>query len=171
MHHRHTTCVYTLLKWCLVITTGNRRKVEDPKIYQHSNLYLQVLSCSILLFFQQAWKWKMDPLETKLIFQGPISHFHDYGRKGNLLYLSKLKPMLSAQKFLTGLRNWSQIFPIFAPTIFSRIFTPDVAISPANTGGFASQHHTCQVCRMGADASGDQQNLVYMCVYLTRLTV
>ena len=24
----------------------------------------------------------MAPLETKLIFQGPIFHFHDYGRKG-----------------------------------------------------------------------------------------
>ena len=24
----------------------------------------------------------MDPLETKLIFQGTIFHFHDYGRKG-----------------------------------------------------------------------------------------
>ena len=30
-------------------------------------------------FFQQSWKWKMAPLETKLIFQGPIFHFHDYG--------------------------------------------------------------------------------------------
>ena len=25
----------------------------------------------------------MAPLETKLIFQGPIFHFHDYGRKCN----------------------------------------------------------------------------------------
>ena len=26
----------------------------------------------------------MAPLETELIFQGPIFHFHDYGRKGTL---------------------------------------------------------------------------------------
>ena len=26
----------------------------------------------------------MAPLETKLIFQGPIFHFHDYGRKSHM---------------------------------------------------------------------------------------
>ena len=37
-----------------------------------------------LLFFHRSWKWKMDPLETKLILQGPSFHFHDYGRKGRV---------------------------------------------------------------------------------------
>ena len=27
-----------------------------------------------ILFFQQSWKWKIAPLETKVIFQGPIFH-------------------------------------------------------------------------------------------------
>ncbi len=30
----------------------------------------------------------MDPLETKLIFQGPIFHFHDYGTGGKACYRS-----------------------------------------------------------------------------------
>ena len=29
-----------------------------------------------------SWKLKMPPWETKVIFQAPMFHFHDYGRKG-----------------------------------------------------------------------------------------
>ncbi len=34
-----------------------------------------------MLSFPQSWKWKMVSLETKVIFQATIFHFHDYGRK------------------------------------------------------------------------------------------
>ena len=34
-----------------------------------------------LPFLLQSWKWKIAYLETKHIFQDPIFHFHDYGRK------------------------------------------------------------------------------------------
>ena len=36
------------------------------------------------------WKWKMAPLETKVIFQAPIFHFHDDGRKGSRKQLHQL---------------------------------------------------------------------------------
>ena len=29
-------------------------------------------------------QWKMAPLETKVIFQAPMFHFHDYGRKDKI---------------------------------------------------------------------------------------
>ena len=40
-------------------------------------------------------QWKMAPLETKVIFQATIFHFHNYVRKGkwNLLYHSHKNPL------------------------------------------------------------------------------
>ena len=35
----------------------------------------------ILLFLPQSWKWKMAVFERWLPLEGPIFHFHDYGRK------------------------------------------------------------------------------------------
>ena len=35
-------------------------------------------------FLPQSWKWKTTPNERKLLLAGPIFHFHDCGRNGNL---------------------------------------------------------------------------------------
>ena len=32
-----------------------------------------------LPFLQESWKWKTTLVEKKLILEGPMFHFHDYG--------------------------------------------------------------------------------------------
>ena len=59
-------CVYFMLRWYWVIKpTCSWKTLAKWRMNQKVPL------------FQQSWKWKMAPLETKLTLQGPIFHFHD----------------------------------------------------------------------------------------------
>ena len=59
-------CVYFMLRWYWVIKpTCSWKTLAKWRMNQKVPL------------FQQSWKWKMAPLETKLTLQGHIFHFHD----------------------------------------------------------------------------------------------
>ena len=57
-------------------------------IWHQKNCSLELYTFTLLWplsqipFLPQSWKWKITLNERKLTLEGPIFHFHDYGRKG-----------------------------------------------------------------------------------------
>ena len=75
-HSEHAISFMTLLwivtkSWILLFVATYREIHPKPFIdtTQNKHKFYDVG----LLFFQRSWKWKMDPMETKLILQGPTS--------------------------------------------------------------------------------------------------
>ena len=56
-------------------------------------------------FLPQSWKGKITPNKRKLLLEGTISHFHDYGKKGKELWvLTNFVFLHTSLSFISGFR-------------------------------------------------------------------
>ena len=87
--HIYIYMYLNLLKWCFREHVYQHLGSNCPKHFGIEKLSQNFVSKSVsgnrgLTYSTWWWKWNSTPKARKLILEGPLFHFHDYGRKGSL---------------------------------------------------------------------------------------